>query len=63
MRKFIIPAAPQSSNKSIRFPFPLIARIERWLPQLGCSFSGFVLAAVRYALDDLEAEQSPPSDV
>lgn len=40
--------------KSIRFPDDLIARVEEAITGTGCSFSAFVVAAVRAALDDLD---------
>nr|WP_122012113.1 YlcI/YnfO family protein [Maliibacterium massiliense] len=57
MRKFKIPAVPKRTNKSIRFPLPLIARVERVIARTDCSFSAFVVAAVQDALDSLAQEE------
>ncbi|MBE6598817.1 MAG: hypothetical protein E7638_05195 [Ruminococcaceae bacterium] len=57
MRKFKIPVIPQSTNKSIRFPNDLIEGIEKAIRGTGCTFSAFVIEAVRVALDNLEEER------
>lgn len=54
MRKFKIPVIPRSTNKSIRFPNDVIERVEAHLVGAECTFSAFVVAAVRKALDDLD---------
>ena len=52
---FIIkPDRKESENKTIRFPVPLIEEIEKTIQGEDVSFSGFVLQACRYALDNLE---------
>ena len=56
MRKFRIPSIPPTTNKSIRFPNDVIDEIEEAIKGTDCTFSAFVVAAVRAALDDL-AEQ------
>lgn len=45
---------PETENKSIRFPIPLIEEIERFIEKKDVTFSGFVLQACRYALDNAE---------
>lgn len=57
MRKFKIPAIPSTSNKSIRFPNDLIERVERAIQGKDSTFSAFVIAAVRWALEDLEEQE------
>ena len=44
----------ETENKSIRFPVPLIEEIEKFIEKKDCTFSGFVLQACRYALDNAE---------
>ena len=54
MAKFNIPSAPPTSNKSIRFPNDMIDEVEAAIVGKNCTFSAFVIAAVRMALDDLK---------
>lgn len=63
MRKFQIPKIPQSTTKSIRFPNDMIDEVEHWIQGKDCTFSAFVVEAVRVALDNLreEAETEPDS--
>ena len=53
MRSFQIPVPPTTTSKSIRFPDALIAQVEQAIQGKGCSFSAFVVAAVRSALESL----------
>lgn len=57
MRKFKIPVIPESTNKSIRFPNDVIASVEEAIRGTNCTFSAFVIEAVRVALDNLNDEQ------
>ena len=57
MGKFKIPSVPANTNKTIRFPNDVIANVEKEIQGKECTFSQFVIAAVRAALDDLK-EQS-----
>lgn len=50
----IKPDRKESENKTIRFPVPLIEEIEKTIQGEDVSFSGFVIQACRYALDNLE---------
>lgn len=56
MGKFKIPVMPQSTNKTIRFPNDVIEDVEKAICGKDCTFSAFVIAAVRAALDDLREE-------
>lgn len=56
MRKFKIPKLPTSTNKSIRFPDDLIEAVETAIQGKNCTFSAFVIEAVRVALENLEEE-------
>ena len=53
MRNFQIPAPATTTGKSIRFPDSLIAQVEQAIQGTDCTFSAFVVAAVRSALEDL----------
>ena len=54
MGKFKIPETPPTINKTIRFPSDLVQAVEQAIPGKECTFSAFVIAAVRAALEDLE---------
>ncbi|MBR2879073.1 MAG: hypothetical protein IKC02_00205 [Oscillospiraceae bacterium] len=56
MAKFKIPATPPTSNKTIRFPNDVIAEVEQAIAGKDCTFSAFVIAAVKAALEDLKEE-------
>lgn len=58
MREFKIPSIPPTTNKCIRFPNDLIERVEDAIKGKNCSFSAFVIEAVRVALDNLEENKS-----
>ncbi len=51
---FKIPHVPPTTNKSIRFPDDVISAVEKAITGKDCTFSAFVVAAVRAALEDLE---------
>jgi len=53
MRKFIIPSIPPTTNKCIRFPNDVIERVEKAIKGKDCTFTAFVVEAVRVALDNL----------
>lgn len=57
MAKFKIPVSPSSTNKTIRFPDDVIAEVERAICGKDCTFSAFVIAAVRAALEDLKEDE------
>ena len=51
---FKIPSIPPTTNKTIRFPNDVIEEVENVIQNKDCTFSAFVIAAVRSALEDLE---------
>lgn len=55
---FKIPNIPPTTNKGIRFPNDLIEQVEEAIRGRDCTFSAFVVAAVRAALESLEEEQT-----
>ncbi len=59
MRKFQIPKVPVSETKSIRFPVTVIEEVETAIRGTGCTFSAFVVEAVRVALDNLKEAEDP----
>lgn len=56
MRKFKIPQMPQTTTKSIRFPNDVIEEVEEALVGTDCTFSAFVVEAVKVALENLEED-------
>lgn len=55
MREFKIPMkSKQTTNKTIRFPEDLIEEIEKALVCKNCTFTAFVIAAVRFALENID---------
>ena len=56
MRKFKIPNIPPTTNKSIRFPNDIVDAVEEAIRGRDCTFSAFVVEAVRVALENLEEE-------
>ena len=58
MSGFKIPSTPPTTNKTIRFPNDVIESVEKAIQGENCTFSAFVIAAVRAALDELEQDKS-----
>jgi len=57
MAKFRIPKIPPTTSKSIRFPNDLIEEVETAIRGKECTFSAFVIEAVRVALENLAEEE------
>ena len=55
--KFQIPSTPPTVNKTIRFPSDVVEQIEQAIQGRDCTFSAFVIAAARAALEDLKDEK------
>jgi len=53
-RKFKIPAIPQTTQKNIRFPDDVIEEVELAIRGTGSTFSAFVIAATKWALENLK---------
>ncbi len=56
MRKFKIPKLESRTNKTIRFPNDVIDQVEEAIRGKDCTFSAFVIEAVRVALENLEED-------
>jgi hypothetical protein len=54
MGNFKIPVTPSTTNETIRFPNDVIEQVEKAIQGKECTFSAFVIAAVRAALEDLK---------
>lgn len=57
MKKFKIPSIPPTTNKCIRFPNNIIENVETAISGKECTFTAFVVEAVRVALESLKEEQ------
>ena len=58
MKNFKIPSIPPTTNKCIRFPNDVIEEVEKAIKGQNCTFSAFVIEAVRVALDNLENSEN-----
>ncbi len=54
---FKIPSVPPTTNKTIRFPNDLIQEVEQLIQGKDCTFSAFVIAAVRAAVQEVRQEE------
>ena len=57
MGKFKIPDNPPTINKTVRFPADLVEGVEQAIQGKDCTFSAFVIAAVRAALEEVAQAQ------
>lgn len=57
MKKFKIPTTPPTTNKCIRFPNDVIEEVENSIKGKECTFTAFVIEAVKVALENLKEEQ------
>ncbi|WP_192848856.1 YlcI/YnfO family protein [Roseburia sp. 499] len=48
----------ETENKTIRFPLPLVERINDVIQENDVTFSGFVIQACEYALENLETTEN-----
>jgi len=62
MQNFKIPVIPPTTCKSIRFPNDVIENIEKAICGKNCSFSAFVIHAVRSALATLAEDEQKNED-
>lgn len=45
----------ETENKTIRFPLPLVERINHVIKENDVTFSGFVIQACEYALNNMKS--------
>lgn len=57
MKKFKIPSIPPTTNKCVRFPNDVIEEVEHAIKGKDCTFTAFVIEAVRVALENLKEEK------
>ena len=58
MKKFKIPSVPPTTNKCIRFPNNIIEQVENAIQGKNCTFTAFVIEAVKVALENLEEDKN-----
>ena len=58
MKKFKIPSIPPTTNKCIRFPNDVIDDVEMVIKGKDCTFTAFVVEAVRVALENVKEENN-----
>lgn len=58
MKKFKIPSIPPTTNKCIRFPNDVIDEVEKVIKGKDCTFTAFVVEAVRVALENVKEENN-----
>ena len=58
MKDFKIPSVPPTTSKCIRFPNDVIEEVENAIKGKNCTFSAFVIEAVRVALENLENSEN-----
>ena len=51
----IKPNRKETENKTVRFPIPLIEKIEKVITNNDVTFSSFVIQACEYALENMES--------
>ena len=54
VRKFQIPTIPLTTSKSIRFPNDVIENVEKTIQGKNCTFTAFVVEAVKYVLENVD---------
>lgn len=57
MRTFKIPSVPPTTMKCVRFPNDVIAEVDKLIIGRDCTFSAFVVEAVRVAIDAVRLEE------
>ncbi len=56
MSNFKIPIIPSTTQRSIRFPNDLIDDVEDTIRGKDTTFSAFIIAATRHAIEELKEE-------
>lgn len=54
MEKFKIQKSPTSHNKIIRIPDELIEKIEDYITKNDCTFTDFIIEAIRFAFRNMD---------
>lgn len=56
MQPVKIPRIPPTVNKSIRFPIDIVEEVEKAICGKECTFTAFVVEAVKIMLENLEGD-------
>lgn len=56
MGRFKIPIIPSTTQRSVRFPNDLIDEVEKAIKDKETTFSAFIVAATRHAIDELKED-------
>ena len=56
------PNRKETENKTIRFPTPLIEKIDIAISNQNVTFSSFVIQACEYALENMETDSNQTND-
>ena len=59
MSTFKIPIIPATTQRSIRFPNDLIDDVEEAIRGKDTTFTAFIVAATRHAIDELKDDDNP----
>lgn len=54
MKSFKVPSCSPTTNKSVRFPDDLINKVEETIKGTDCTFTAFVVEAVKFSLENLD---------
>ena len=57
MRPIKIPRVPPTVSKSVRIPIDVVEEVEKVIRGKECTFSAFVVEAVRIMLENLEENE------
>ena len=57
MSKFKRQIVPTTTNKSIRFPNDVVDKVEKIIVGKNCTFTAFVIEAVKIALEDIKSNE------
>ena len=57
MKQFKIPSIPPTTKNCIPFPNDRIDKVEKSIQGKNCTFTAFVVEAVRVALENIEEEK------
>lgn len=60
--KFKVPKIPATTQKNVRFPNDVIEEVEQAIRGTGSNFSAFVIAATKWALENLKEQEEEGSD-
>ena len=58
MASFKIPVIPPTTNKTIRFPEDVVEDVERFIRGTSCTFTAFIIAAVRSAVEQVDEDRA-----